>query len=100
MKRTLLLLTLFIALKTYGQEALLTYDFAYMVAAAMQEAGTVDDTTAIAEALEQLHYDGVAEDDLFFNSRHLAVLGTDPCTVFPGGEIECHHEPPPPEAAE
>jgi hypothetical protein len=69
----------------------------------MQAAGTVDDTTAIANALEEVHYNGVAEDEMFFNSRHLGVHGTDPCTVtqVPGQDVEisCQHNPPPPEAA-
>lgn len=80
--------------------SLLTYDFVYMVVAAMQQAGTVEDTTAIADALETIHYDGVAEDDLFFNRRHLAVLGTESCTVQADQPIVCTHVPPPPEAAE
>jgi len=80
--------------------SLFTYDYAYMLAGAMQIAGTVDDTTAIAKVYETLHYDGVAEDDLFFNSRHLAVHGTESCTVQTGEPIVCAHEPPPPEAAE
>lgn len=77
--------------------SLLTYDFTYMLVAAMQQAETVEDTTAISAALEGIHYNGVAEDDLFFNSRHLAVLGTDPCVVT-SEEITCQHIPPPPEA--
>ena len=80
--------------------SLMTYDYVYMMAAAMQEAGTVDDTTKISEALETLHYNGVAEDDLFFNSRHLAVHGTEPCTVRYDEPIVCTHNPPPPEAAQ
>jgi len=80
--------------------SLLTYDYVYMLAAAMQQAGTVEDTTAIADALEDLHYDGVSENDLFFNPRHLAVHGTDPCTVQTGQPIVCEHVDPPPEAAE
>jgi branched-chain amino acid transport system substrate-binding protein len=87
--------------------SLFTYDYAYMVAAAMQKAGTVDDTTKIAKALEIEHFNGAAEDDLFFNTRHLAVHGTEPCTVTPdpvNGDpqyhvtITCAHNPPPPEA--
>jgi len=85
--------------------SLMTYDYAYMVAGAMQEAGTVDDTAKIAEKLETFHYNGVAEDDLFFNGRHLAVHGTEPCTVVtdpvkgdPNVIITCTHNPPPPEA--
>jgi len=85
--------------------ALFTYDYAYMVAGAMQKAGTVDDTTAIAKALETFHYNGVGEDDLFFNTRHLAVHGTEPCTVItdpvkgdPEVQITCTHNAPPLEA--
>jgi branched-chain amino acid transport system substrate-binding protein len=80
--------------------SLMTYDYAYMLAGAMQAAGTVDDSTKIAKALATLHYDGIAEDDLFFNSRHLAVHGTEGCVVLTGEPIVCTHEPPPPEAAE
>ena len=83
--------------------SLLMYDYVYMLAAAMQQAGTVEDTTAIADAMETLHYNGVAEDDMFFNSRHLGVVGTDPCTVTqePGQDVQisCEHNAPPPEAA-
>jgi ABC-type branched-subunit amino acid transport system substrate-binding protein len=83
--------------------SLMMYDYVYMVAAAMQQAGTVDDTTAIAKALEIEHYNGVAEDDVFFNSRHLAVVGTEPCSVTrdpAGGDplISCVHNAPPPDA--
>jgi branched-chain amino acid transport system substrate-binding protein len=83
--------------------SLFTYDYVYMVAAAMQKAGTVDDTTKIAKELEIEHYNGVGEDNLFFNTRHLAVHGTEPCTVTQnpaGGEpnISCVHNDPPPEA--
>jgi branched-chain amino acid transport system substrate-binding protein len=74
--------------------SLLMYDYVYMLIAAMQEAGTVEDTTAIADALETIHYKGVAEDDMFFNSRHLGVHGTDPCTVLMS-EITCEHIPAP-----
>lgn len=87
--------------------SLMTYDYVYMVAAAMQQAGTVEDTTAVAKKLEVLHYDGVAEDNLFFNPRHLAVHGTEPCIVRtdpalgdPNVTIECTHNAPPPEAAQ
>jgi ABC-type branched-subunit amino acid transport system substrate-binding protein len=87
--------------------SLMTYDYVFMVTAAMQQAESVDDTTAIAEKLAELHYDGVAEDDLFFNPRHLAVHGTEPCYVRDDPAqsdpskvtIECLHQAPPPEAA-
>lgn len=73
--------------------ALMTYDPVYMLVAAMQRAGTVDDTTKIAEAMEQIHYSGFGEDDLFFDERHVIVTGNDTCTIFQG-EMECVHIPP------
>ena len=81
-----------------GFVSLMTYDYVYMVAAAMQQANTVEDTTAIAKALETLHYNGVAEDDLYFNSGHFAVHGTEPCTVVygePKATITCIHNAAP-----
>ncbi|MEX1254592.1 MAG: ABC transporter substrate-binding protein [Dehalococcoidia bacterium] len=78
--------------------SLLTYDYVYMLVAAMQQAGTVEDTTAIADALEKVHYSGAAEDNMFFNSRHFGVHGTDPCIVEQDKPITCEHSPPPPEA--
>ena len=73
--------------------ALTTYDPVYMLVAAMQRAGTVDDTTKIAEAMERIHYSGVGEDDLFFDERHVIVTGNDTCTIFQG-EMDCVHVPP------
>lgn len=73
--------------------SLLTYDFVYMVVAAMQQAETVTDSTRIAEALETVRYNGVAEDDIFFDERHIAVMGSDDCTVIEG-EANCVHSAP------
>lgn len=73
--------------------ALMTYDPVYMLVAAMQRAGTVVDTTKIAEAMEQIHYNGFGEDDLFFDERHVIVTGNDTCTIF-RGEMDCVHVPP------
>ena len=75
--------------------ALMTYDPVYMLVAAMQRAGTVVDTTEIAEAMEQIHFSGFGEDDLFFDERHVIVTGNDTCTIFQG-EMECVHVPPDP----
>ncbi len=74
--------------------ALLTYDPAYMLIAAMQRAGTVDDTTKIAQALADLHYSGVGEDDMYFNARHLLITGSDACKLYQG-EMTCRPVPPP-----
>ena len=75
--------------------ALLTYDPAYMVIAAMQAAGTVEDTAKIADALRQIHFSGVGEDDMFFDKRNLIIAGNDTCLVTQG-EMSCEHLPPPP----
>jgi branched-chain amino acid transport system substrate-binding protein len=79
--------------------ALLTYDQVYMLAAAMQRAGTVEDTDKIIEALEQVHFNGVGEDDLYFNERHIYVAGNDACTITGGRYTECFHVPPQTEEA-
>ncbi|MGB2695067.1 MAG: ABC transporter substrate-binding protein [Dehalococcoidia bacterium] len=77
--------------------SMLTYDFVYMVIASMQQANTVDDTTAIADRLEVLHYAGAAEDDIHFDNRHISVMGSDSCPVIKGVS-NCVHDPPPPPA--
>ena len=76
---------------------LLTYDPVYMLVAAMQQAGTVEDTTKIAEALEQIHFDGVGEDDLYFDARHIYIAGNDSCYIAGGEYVSCAHVPPVPE---
>lgn len=77
--------------------ALLTYDPVYMLIAAMQRAGTVDDVDAIAEAMEKVHFNGVGEDDYFFDKRHIIVSGNDSCYITQGAYQSCRHNPPPPE---
>lgn len=74
--------------------ALLTYDPAYMVVAAMQRSGTVDDTGAIAAALEQVHFNGYGEDDTYFDERHIIVTGNDACQIYQG-QMTCQHYAPP-----
>lgn len=76
--------------------ALLSYDPAYMLIAAMQQAGTVEDIDAIAAALEEVHFAGVGEDDMYFDDRHIMVTGNDSCLAYQG-EMNCVHNPPPPE---
>ena len=73
--------------------AMTMYDPVYMLIAAMQAAGTVEDTTAISAALEQVHLAGVGEDDIFFDERHVIVTGNDTCIIYQG-EMDCRHVPP------
>jgi branched-chain amino acid transport system substrate-binding protein len=75
--------------------ALLTYDPAYMLIAAMQRAGSVDDVEAIADALQEVHLNGVSEEDMFFDSRHIMITGNDSCAVYQGN-MTCQHNAPPP----
>ncbi len=74
--------------------ALLTYDPAYMLIAAMQEAGTVDDANKIAAALEQIRFNGFGEDAMYFDERHILVAGSDSCKMY-RGQMSCVHNPPP-----
>jgi branched-chain amino acid transport system substrate-binding protein len=74
--------------------AMLTYDPAFMLIAAMQEAGSVDDTTAIADALRGIHYSGYGEDEMFFDERNIIVTGNDACTIYQDN-MTCKHFPPP-----
>jgi len=76
--------------------AMLTYDPAFMLIGAMQKAGTVDDTTKIAEALGEIRYSGFGEDDMFFDSRNIIITGNDACELY-GGNMTCEHFPPPTE---
>ncbi len=76
--------------------ALLTYDPAYVLLAAMQKAGTVEDTTRIATALKQVHYSGYGEDDTYFGKQNIIITGNDGCKVYQG-TMTCEHFPPPQE---
>ncbi len=65
------------------------YDYVYMLVAAMQKAGTVDDTTAIAEAMEGITIDGVLSSTLTMDPEwHRVAHGYDTCRVQLG-EISC-----------
>ena len=65
------------------------YDYVYMLVEAMKKAGTVDDTTAIAEALEGISIDGVLSPTLTMDAEwHRVAHGYDTCRVQLG-EITC-----------
>jgi branched-chain amino acid transport system substrate-binding protein len=71
-------------LNVLANTSLWYYDYLFMLTEAMAEAGTVDDTTAIAEALAGLEYDGVLGDGIHFNERHDAIHGVDQGLVTDG----------------
>ena len=66
-----------------------THDYVFMMVKAMQVAGTVEDTTAIADVLEDLEYLGVLG-PLSFDEYHRVAHGYDTCLVG-GGEVSCKH---------
>jgi ABC-type branched-subunit amino acid transport system substrate-binding protein len=78
--------------------ALLLYDPAYMLIAAMQSAGTVSDVEAIAEALVDVRFNGVGEDNMYFDEQHRMITGNDACRLFQGN-MTCEHIPPATEAS-
>ncbi len=66
-----------------------THDYVFMLVKSMQAAGTIDDTTAIADELEKVEYLGVLG-PLSFDEYHRSAHGYDTCLVG-GGEITCSH---------
>jgi branched-chain amino acid transport system substrate-binding protein len=68
------------------------YDFVGMLAAAMQKAGTVDDTAKIAQALTTLSYDGVAGKVCFDKKVRTAVYDGGQILVK-DGKVESHAVP-------
>ena len=67
------------------------YDYVFMLVEAMKKAGTVDDTTAIAEAMEGITIDGVLSPTLTMDPEwHRVAHGYDTCRVQLG-EISCQN---------
>lgn len=64
-----------------------TYDTVYMLVEAMQQAGSVDDLDAIAEALQDLTYEGVAGRSCFLDDRRQILYDTGQIFVR-DGEVE------------
>ena len=67
------------------------YDFVYMLTEAWKIAGTVTDTDAIVDALEDLVYAG-AIGEVRFNPEHEVLTGNDICLVE-NAEITCENLP-------
>lgn len=66
------------------------YDGAQMLFQAMQDAGTVEDTDAIATALADVEYEG-ALGQLSYNDRHIVLHGIDFCHFTGAGEPTCEY---------
>jgi len=61
--------------------ALYFYDYLFLLVAAMQEAGTVDDNEAITQAIEGLTFEGPTMGTITYNDAHIAQLSADLCVV-------------------
>lgn len=72
---------------TYA-DGLYYYDWLKMLGQAIEQAGTVNDTSKVADALASLKYRGGAIGDVSFSPIHTAVMPPDVCTVT-GGKIDC-----------
>ena len=67
------------------------YDYVFMLVEAMKKAGTVSDTTAIANAMEGITIDGVLSPTLTMDPEfHRVAHGYDSC-IIASGEIECRN---------
>jgi branched-chain amino acid transport system substrate-binding protein len=74
--------------QAYGTPGFYLYDFVHMLAEAIEQAGTVDDTAKIADALAALEHEG-AVGSIAFSDTHTAKTLGDVCTVE-AGAVECH----------
>lgn len=61
-----------------------TYDFPFLIAKAMEQAGTVDDIDAIVEALHEVSHDGLLG-TITFDEGNKALFGFDITLVEPDG---------------
>jgi hypothetical protein len=68
--------------------ALYFYDYVFMLVEAMKQAGTVDDTAAIADALETLSFEGPTMGPISYTDAHIAQISADYCKVE-GGVPSC-----------
>jgi branched-chain amino acid transport system substrate-binding protein len=71
------------------------YEPWFVLAEAMEKAGTVEDVDAIAEAIGEITRSGVSK-NYHFGTEHIAVYGTD-YAVVNNGKVTWHYVPPPEE---
>jgi ABC-type branched-subunit amino acid transport system substrate-binding protein len=78
--------------------SLLYYDYVHMLAEAWTKAGSFD-PDKVVNALENLHHDGIASDDLSFNTHHQVSHATEVCVAKPNStDISCSMQQPPADA--
>lgn len=78
--------------------SLLYYDYFFMYAKALEEAGSVDDPDAVVNNLLKMRYQGVVSPvPLTFNSNHQVTFATEVCLVKPNtsDDFTCTTEQPP-----
>jgi ABC-type branched-subunit amino acid transport system substrate-binding protein len=68
--------------------ALYFYDYVYMLVEAMKQAGTVDDTKAIASKIESMAFTGPTLGSIKYQPSHLARVPADSCMVT-NGKVDC-----------
>ena len=79
--------------------SLLYYDYFFMYAKALQEAGTIDDPDAVVANLLKMSYQGVVSPvPLVFNANHQVTFSTEVCVAKPNtsDQFTCATEAPPP----
>ena len=78
--------------------SLLYYDYFFMYAKALKQAGSVDDPNAVVSALLKMHYKGVVSPEpISFNALHQVTFSTEVCVATPGksDDFHCVNEQPP-----
>jgi hypothetical protein len=79
--------------------SLLYYDYFFMYAKALSEAGSVDNPDAVVDALLKMKYQGVVSPvPLVFNANHQVTFATEVCAVKPNtsDDFQCTTVQPPP----
>lgn len=64
--------------------ALYFYDYVFLLVQAMQDAGSVDDTEAIAEAISAIEFDGPTMGTITYDESNIAQITADYCKVEAG----------------
>lgn len=67
------------------------YDTPFMLAEAMQAAGTTEDVNKIGRALEKVTHSGIYENAHFSATHHLPSAGTDSCLIEKGMISNCYN---------